>query len=223
MGDGLPTQRRSVFFLATTVSVLAGCSSGQPTNQCPAACPSAAVKTEFMSGSIRWQAAGVPLETLPLSDLEDMSPAVGACSVGGLKGPVLPNDAIDTIGPNISCTVRSIGLGLYASVIGLQDPRPLAAGQMSMSGQQAGLAIEYMQPQPGGSFTKCDPNVLGATVTLDVTDATGGSAPYPTMVTSPYSRRYQITIDTGPLTDTACGTIAIHATIQLQQTNADYV
>jgi hypothetical protein len=63
--------------------------------------------------------------------------------------------------------------------------------------------------------------VQGVSVKLVVDEATGGAAPYPTMVTAHYRRNYQIQVDTGAMTDTACGTIAVSVTVQLQQTNAD--
>jgi hypothetical protein len=171
----------------------------------------------LISGSITWQAGGFGMPAAPLAYSE--SAAVGTCALGGLQAEMLPDNTVNAVGPNIQCDLG--GGSLYASVLGLDDPRPFVLGNTSLSAAQAGLVIEFCEPQRGAGCRLCRPNVQGVSVKLVVDEATGGAAPYPTMVTAHYRRNYQIQVDTGAMTDTACGTIAVSVTVQLQQTNAD--
>lgn len=147
------------------------------------------------------------------------------CTTSGLDGEIFKDEFVNTIGPSVRCATPT-GY-VYVSFEKLGDPRGWVLGARTLRGRESGLAIELSDCPAQGPCLPCEAAVDDATVTVVVEQAAGAAAPYPKMVTSDYRRTYRIEIDTGSRTTqngaTACKPLAIKASLQLEQTAADFV
>ena len=202
---------------------VAACSSTSSAPRCPSACPLATLTTRLVSGSVTWSAGTVAQHTVPLTDATAEASTSDACTVSNLVQTVSMNGAVVPYGPSIDCPAPTGNDDLTLFMKGLADPRDFTLGSSVLPAAEAELALEYAEIHPGAAVQLCDPGLQNVQLTLTVNEATGTSMPYPQLVSRPYRRSFQVDLDTGPLTDTTCGTIAVHLTAQFVQADADVV
>ncbi len=139
-----------------------------------------------------------------------------------MDGEILSDETVIALGPTIHCAVPD-GY-LYVGLQRLADLRNWPLGTHSFRASQA-MAIELCdQPgRAGRGCTMCRPNLDDVLMTVVVEEAEGGPAPYPTMVTPDYRRRYRIELDTGALSTDHCDGLAVSLALRLEQTAAQFV
>jgi hypothetical protein len=193
--------------------LLVGCTE---TPSCPAVCERATLTSRLLSGQVTFATGDEPAETRALSHDELGSAAPGGCTVGYLQAEVFPNEFVNGVGPTINC---DLGTGtLWLSLHALGDPRALTVGRRTLTPSRDTTVIEFRR-------ASCLDRGTGGLFTVDVTNAIGGAAAYPTLVTGDYARDFSLHMEA--VADTtiagACGATTAVLDLSLAQTAADAV
>lgn len=197
--------RRALAVLLPTTLIALSPSCGTEPSGCPyMPCPSANVAGRIPAGKFTISREGDPAEIYPVTE--------GCTSnfYSRLFSP--PTSAARAF--TVSCKV---GIREISIELGLLDALSLVPGMHTWTGAQMGLEVRVLRFDSSGacSFTTSD-----GTVTLDVTEVEGGTAPAPEFVTSDYLRRFTAHVELARA-DADCGDLSVTIDLEAEQTPND--
>jgi len=172
--------RRAI--LGTAMAGLACCSKAP---ECGGTCPQATAKLELTGGTVIIGSVAGTESTLVMVPETEKRVASGTCVLTRSTSDVLPDNTVNGF-LYLICNPATYEMGTFIFAGSIVDPRALR------------LSDTIQFATAWGSCAAGDPNNLGTFATLTVTEAVGGIAPYPTMVTPDYRRVYSVDLDTGP-------------------------
>ena len=156
-------------------------------DSCPAVCERATLTSRLVSGQITFATGDAPAETRAFSHDEFGSGAPGGCVVGHLQSEVFRDESVNSAGPSVHC---DLGTGyLWLDLEAVRDPRSLTVGTHAVTPSPATPLIEV---QRSGCLTRGTSGLF----TVDVTNAAGGAAPYPMLITGDYARDFSVHVET---------------------------
>lgn len=211
--------RISISAAALTAFLAAG-SSCVPQDHCETSCTLATARLTLIAGNATFTAIGGAEVTVPIyAELTDPMPD-NTCYLSGLTDVLILGDNTANGHLFLSCAISGRRVSTVVFRDKILDPRAFD----SDTTQPVNVWGDCMDPS--------EPGNLKSTATIQVSEAVGASAPYPTMVSKDFVRRYVVELDTGAV-DCSNGSVPVgcpicsrverlRVTLSLAQTAGDY-
>jgi hypothetical protein len=191
--------------------------SSVPTGPCAVACPMTGLTARVLSGWVTFALDGGPSRHQALSADDapsTLSAGSGRCAAANFVTLVLAHDI--SLGGDawLGCEPAE---GSLKAVVANIDPRTLTAGTQVFP--WGGSKVTF-------SAGSCVSASSEGTVTIEVTRAEGGNAPYPAGVTADYVREFNVHMESqsgANAADQGCPAIATTVDLQFATVTADAV
>lgn len=149
------------------------------------------------TGSATWSVGGASPQSVALQ-------TTGVCSTTGPRGDFAASEFGDTTPPTTLSAGWDFGCGdnrgpSLSAFLDLGDPRDWSVGTVTLTGKAANFSLRGLPTTCSGNGATCPSCTATAddlAIIITVEKATGGSSPYPQMVTKDFQRTFRVQLDT---------------------------